>query len=410
MEAPHDDPSDCVLFPPGSEPWSGARINRVIEDFGPDVVVTSGPLFALGVMRQTALREFVVWVGYAFFEGSPLPTPLRAVLREMDRVAVASSWCYAVLASGPRHEARLGSPVRVIPLGVDTQTFYPRPDRNALRAAAGLADKFVIGCVARNDFRKQIPLLIKAFAAFAERHADAFLYLHMDPDGPVWRLLDLIKRCRLEQRVAFTRGLAGPLGVGVHSLNAVYNLFDVMALPTMGEAFCLPVLEAMAAGVPVIATDCTAVTELLEGRGELVAVRDWLTLNWDNAEYALADVDDLLDKLERLYADAALRMEYMRKGRAFAQTMTWDRTADAWMRLLDGAVSHRAKQSRRTLAPWLDAIRRGASHGMLSHGGPGVMPRDSATPAERLEAVAPGSREKSRQGRSTTRRRGGGNA
>ncbi|NCQ29488.1 MAG: glycosyltransferase family 4 protein, partial [Armatimonadetes bacterium] len=49
----------------------------------------------------------------------------------------------------------------------------------------------------------------------------------------------------------------------------IYNLFDVMVLPTMGEGFGLQFLEAMACGIPVVATDCSAVTELLEGRGEL---------------------------------------------------------------------------------------------------------------------------------------------
>ena len=352
---------ECTMFAPGPQPWLSARVNRVIEDFGPDVVVTSGPLLALGVMEEVSLRPFVSWVGYATFEASPVPVALRAVLRRMDRAVVPSAWCRSALVDERSpHESRKGSPVRVIPCAVDSQDFHPRPDRDDLRAAYGLAQKFVVGCVARNHFRKQIPVLLKAFARFAKRHREALLYLHMDPDGPVWRLPELVKQHRLERRVAFTRGLVGPVGTTTQTLNAIYNLFDVMVLPTMGEAFGLPILEAMAAGVPVIGTACSAVNELVEGRGELIAVRDWLTMNWDNAEYALPDADGLVEKLELLYADQELRLEYGRRGRAFAETMTWDRAAVAWKRLLDGVVSRSPRGYRAASAPWVSAVRRAA--------------------------------------------------
>ena len=359
-EPPVDDAGEYTMFAPGPQPWSSARVNRVIEDFGPDVVVTSGPLRALGIMEEVSLRTFVSWVGYATFEASPVPMALRTVLRRMDRAVVPSAWCRSALDEGPPHESRKGPPVRVIPHAVDLQSFRPRPDRDDLRAAYGLSKRFVVGCVARNDFRKQIPVLLKAFAMFAKRHREALLYLHMDPDGPVWRLPELVKRHGLERRVALTRGLVGPIGTTTRTLNAVYNLFDVMVLPTMGEAFGLPILEAMAAGVPVIATACSAVSELVEGRGELIAVRDWLTMPSDNADYALTDVGDLVEKLELLHADQELRLEYGRRGRAFAGTMTWDRAAVAWKRLLDGAVSQSPRGYRAASASWVSAVRRAA--------------------------------------------------
>jgi len=360
VEPPLESGAGYTEFPPGAQPWSPTRVNQVIEEFGPDVVVTSGPLSALGMMGTVPLREVVSWVGYAFFEASPLATESRAALGGMDRAVVPSRWCQSVLAGGHPDEARPGPAVRLIRLGVDTHTFRPRPDREVLRAALDLEDRFVIGCVAANDFRKQIPILVKAFAVLAECHREALLYLHMDPDGPGWRLPELVRRYGVENRVAFTRGLAGPMGIASGALNVLYNLFDVMALPTMGEAFGLPILEAMAAGIPVIATACSSVTELVEGRGELVAVRDWVTMNWDNAEYALADVDDLVAKLTRLHGDQDLRKEYSRKGRAFAQTMSWDHTVSGWMRLLDSLAPRTAAEHRGVLASCLHGVRRAA--------------------------------------------------
>jgi hypothetical protein len=129
-----------------------------------------------------------------------------------------------------------------------------------------------------------------------------------------------------------------------------------MVLPTMGEAFGLPIVEAMAAGVPVVATDCSAVSELVEGRGELIPVRAWLTMSWDNAEYALADGAGLVSILERLHTDRELREGYAARGRVFAEQQTWDRTGEAWVDLLSRVISGRPGR-RRALRPWLEAVR-----------------------------------------------------
>jgi glycosyltransferase involved in cell wall biosynthesis len=237
--------------------------------------------------------------------------------------------------SRPKTKRQQAPEALAIPLGVDPSVFRPLSDRDRVRAEAGLSGRFVVGCVARNLFRKQIPILIKAFAGFCRDHPDVFLYLHMDPDDQGWRLLEVLRRYGVADRAAFTRGLAGAAGVNDTTLNMIYNLFDVMVLPTMGEAFGLPLLEAMAAGVPVLATDCSAVPELVGDRGELVKVKDWLTLTWDGAEYAIADGDDLAQRLSRLHADGEARAEYGARGRAFALRMTWDHCASRWMALID---------------------------------------------------------------------------
>jgi len=326
-----------TAFPAGREPWSADRLNRVMEQFAPEMVVTSGPLAALAAMTHAPLRHFIYWIGHATFEAAPLVPEAAATLGAMDQVVVPSAWCKRV---ADEHVPAPGA--RLVRLGVDPEVFRPLPDRDAIRERAGLAGRFVVGCVARSNFRKQIPLLVRALGDLARDHPEAFLYLHTDPDED-WNLTEVVRRHGLSERTAFTRGVAGATGVDSTTLNTIYNLFDVMVLPTMGEAFGLPILEAMAAGVPVIATDCSAVPELLDGRGELVRVKEWITMPWDNADYALLDVDDLVAKLRELYHDRDLRQQYAQGGRAFALTMTWDRCAAEWAALIDGAVSaHRA--------------------------------------------------------------------
>ena len=233
-----------------------------------------------------------------------------------------------------------GKKIAVIPLGVDGDVFRPLPDRVEVkrRLIPGGEDAFVVGCVARNQPRKQIPTLIKAFARFAHNKGDVFLWLHMAPQDVGWSLEELLDLHGLSGRSGFTSGLTPAIGLPDERLNEVYNAFDVMALPTAGEGFGLPLLESMAAGVPVLATDCSACAELVSGRGELIRVREFVT-GEANIERAIADEGHLAELLERLYRDRELRAEYGRRGREFAETMTWDRCAELWAELLEEVVA-----------------------------------------------------------------------
>lgn len=359
-------------FSPGPHSWSRARMNAVIDQFAPDVVITAGPLCLLHSMTQTPNRAFVKWIGYASFEAEPLVRAVGELLRGMDQVAVRSNWCKSVV-----EELCPTADCRIVAHGVDSAVFRPLPNRRELRDSAGLSDRFVVGCVARNWFRKQIPILIRAFADSAADQPDAFLYLHMDPDDGDWPLLELAARHGIADRTAFTRGLAGVIGIDQPQLNRIYNLFDVMVLPTMGEAFGLPILEAMAAGAPVAATDCSAVTELVAGRGELIEVGAHMTMPWDGAECAVADAHSIVEQLKVLYGDEERRRRHSVQGRRFAKTMTWDRAADAWIALLRNVlgeewVADDVRPRVRAVSVWpVSAPQnpgRPSGHGRLSRG------------------------------------------
>ncbi len=177
-----------------------------------------------------------------------------------------------------------------------------------------------------------------AFADLAKRYADFHLYLHSTPSEAGYDLVRLLRRFKLEGRA----DLASPhLGLSAVAndvqLNELYNLFDVMALPTCAEGFGLPILESLAAGVPVVATNCSACPELVAGRGELVRVLTTVISAGNILEQAIVDVDDLGRCIEKLYLSPALREEHGRAGRMFAETLSWDRLMPQWLEVLSSA-------------------------------------------------------------------------
>jgi glycosyltransferase involved in cell wall biosynthesis len=222
--------------------------------------------------------------------------------------------------------------------GVDRRVFRPLPDREEVRRRHRLDGKFVVGCVARNQPRKMLPTLLAGFARFARDRHDAMLYLHTDPDDIGWDVLDLLRRHGIAERTAISRHARVDRGVPPAKLNEIYNLFDVFALPTAAEGFGLPIVEAMAAGVPVAVTDHSACTELVSGRGELLAVDRLLTIGRYNLEQAIVDEREVADALARLYAEPELRARHRRAGLEFVERLDWDRIVGEWEELLQRRV------------------------------------------------------------------------
>jgi glycosyltransferase involved in cell wall biosynthesis len=154
----------------------------------------------------------------------------------------------------------------VVPNGIDSEAM--RPDEaagRALRRAWQIADDaFVIGCVARLDPMKDHPTFLAAAAQFAQSHPDARFVCA--GDGPANYREELKAQARslgLDSRVIW----AGE----VTDVKAAYNVFDVATLSSaFGEGFPNVLGEAMACGVPVIATDVGDASVVVGRYGEVV--------------------------------------------------------------------------------------------------------------------------------------------
>lgn len=106
-------------------------------------------------------------------------------------------------------------------------------------------------------------------------------------------------------------------------LARLYRDAALLCMPSHAEGFGLPVLEALAAGAPVIASDVPAIRELAGDAAVLVSP---------------GDVDGLARALERMVADDRLRAELRRRGPERARAFSWEATAEATVRAYHSAL------------------------------------------------------------------------
>ncbi len=224
-----------------------------------------------------------------------------------------------------------------IPHGVDTSIFRPFPAgrRDRLRKRRGLGGCFVVGAVGANSRRKRFDLLIRSFSLFARRRLNARLVFKTD--RPV--SLDGIDLPALVD----AEGLAGRVSllVGEKSearMAALYNLMDLYLNLSEWEGFCIPVIEAMACGVPVV-------THPIQGPGEILPYRDTLVPGSRPREEGgsllfEADPQEAAETLRRLAEQPELRKRLGLRGREEAASR-YDvrRVVDHWEALLHRRTS-----------------------------------------------------------------------
>lgn len=212
------------------------------------------------------------------------------------------------------------------PNGVDTEAFKPRPrPGNGLRARLGIdASAHVVGFLGRLSPEKGPEVFLRAALLAQARMPQAhFVFVG---DGPLTASLqEQVRRLRLEGRVH----LAGLQ----RDVASVLNDIDVLVSSSHSEAMPLAVMEAMASGLPVVATRVGGIPDMVD-QGE----SGWLV--------APNDFDDIAARLEQILATPG---ELERMGRAararavdrMALTDTVERMAQLLARLVPTRTTQR---------------------------------------------------------------------
>jgi glycosyltransferase-like protein len=229
----------------------------------------------------------------------------RQAIFEPDRVVVVSRHWQELLRDGYGVEAE------VIHNGVDAARFAEEPAAGvveALRDKVGAGDRFVFLAVGGIEPRKGSVHLLEAMGKLGPGALLAVVGGHSFQDYTAYRDAALARLPDLGLELGRDVVLVGT--VPDAELHAWYHAADALAFPSLKEGWGLAVLEAMAAGLPVVATD-------------IPVFREYLTPGVDALLVPPADPAALAGAMAEVMADADLRRGLVEAGRAVAARFTW---------------------------------------------------------------------------------------
>ncbi|MDI6703205.1 MAG: GT4 family glycosyltransferase PelF [bacterium] len=165
--------------------------------------------------------------------------------------------------------------IKTIYNGVDPRVFYPAEKKEG--------EKTVVVSATRVDPIKDIETLIKGASLVNKEMGDVKFLIYGEVSNPEYyeRCIKLREELGLTENVIFAGYTSEP--------TTIYNKGDIVALTSISEAFPYTVVEAMASGKPIVATDVGGVREALEGCGLMVRAKK-------PEEFATAIIKLLKDK------------------------------------------------------------------------------------------------------------------
>jgi glycosyltransferase involved in cell wall biosynthesis len=160
------------------------------------------------------------------------------------------------------HEAR----IKVIPLSVASFFFTPHDHAkvSSIRKKFNISGRYIL-YVGNFKPHKNIDCLIHAFAAVAMEFPDAELVLAGPKEHAYKELVKMVQDHQLSDRVIFTDKIVESDG-----LQYLYQGAEIFVMPSFYEGFGIPPIEAMACGVPVVASSTTSIPEIVGDAGILV--------------------------------------------------------------------------------------------------------------------------------------------
>ena len=200
--------------------------------------------------------------------------------------------------------------VNVIPHGVE-ESFFGLKENTAygeeLLAEAKIPDRRYLLAVSTLHPHKNWERLLEAYGKLAGEGLEEHLVIAGSP-GKSWdTIVDRVKTGGLRERVHLVGWTPRPV------LAALFKYAEALVFPSMFEGFGIPVIEAMAAGLPVACSDIPVLRETAE----------------DGAIFFdPLSVDQIVEAVTRVLSDAALRNQLVDRGYIRAAGLTWRAAAE----------------------------------------------------------------------------------
>lgn len=372
--------TDHLFNTNGTHAFGEYSFDRTCLLFKPDIVFDIRDFWMMEHQARSPFRPHFRWVIMPTVDGYPQQEQWIDAYASADAVLTYTNWSGEIL----RRQA--GNTVNWLGAASPSATheFMPLAERDKLREQFHMGqDVEIIGTVMRNQKRKLYPELFDTFKRYIDKTGkkNTILYCHISYPDNGWDVPQLIKEYGLSTRVFLTYicsnpkcGFAYPStyqdvisfcprcrsglthvcnvnhGVNNATLNQIYNTFDLYVQYANSEGFGMPQVEAAACGVPVAATDYSAMSEIVRNlQGYVIPVTSMTRELETGCDRARPDDNALLSIFEEFFSVPPILREVKRKEvrRAYEEHYgSWDKTTAQWEKAFDSmqpAVSWNAQ-------------------------------------------------------------------
>ena len=275
------------------------RFERVLLDFKADLVLDARDVWMSSWQNSSPLRPYFHWTLCPTIDSSPMQDDWVQSFIEADGMFTWTDWTNEVFKKEGGGHMKLQSSA---PAGVDINVFRPVNNKAQIRQSLGIPPNAnIIGSVMRNQKRKLYPDLIISLEKFIqlcrekgnnELANNTYLLIHTSYPDMGWDIPVLLRESSVSHRVLFSyvcrecnhfyvshfqdartvcprcnRSSAVlpsvVFGVNDVQLASLYQCMDVYVQYAICEGFGMPQIEAASCGVPVMAVDGTAMSDVV---------------------------------------------------------------------------------------------------------------------------------------------------
>ncbi len=270
-------------------------------------------------------------IGYGMRLNPKIDAQISRWLPHADRLI-------AITESVAEEYRSLGIPeakIAHIPNGVDLERFAVEPDRAQVRSSHGISpETFLFVCVGRNHAKKNYGDLLKAVSKLPPNAGSlALVGADVGSLANLVRDLGIADRVHLIEKLSSEKSAKNQAALPSDELIALYRSADAFVFPSRLETFGIALVEAMAAGLPIITTDAPG-------------CRDVVRRDRDGLTVAVGDVEGFSDAMQRVHGDAALRADLSAAARVRAAEFSWDTITDSYLALYRELIAARAATQR----------------------------------------------------------------
>ena len=311
------------IIPCATFPDAHAMVNNLKYQWGTEILIVAMDIpyqeAFVGISKQIGLKM----ISITPLENPPLTLSWSFLLQQPEKVFFISQ-----MGADEAKKAGVESAEHLV-VGMDTVSWRLRTTEEYEKGRQLFnisPDTLVVLTVADNQERKNLSKAMEIVSKIKHDRGIKVKYILVtrEKSDVGWKLRDLAMTYDIaSELMIFERGMS------FGELYALYAISDVFLLTSKAEGLGMPVMEAMSVGVPVVATSCGAMPELLGQDRGLLMDTEYSTIDpWGNSRRDFPNATSGMEQLIQINGgrDGTSNPSLMsRMAREYMETRTWDK-------------------------------------------------------------------------------------